>query len=501
MPMGGMGGGAQNNNNNNQGGGMSGGGMPSAGNSGGMSGGGGGVNLGGGMSNGGMSNAGGGGAPLGYGVTNTGTPGGLSMPGGTDGSGNPIPASQASNIYKLNIPFSTNGVTNLMGNPFNNFDTGFQVVGDGINWQDPANAGLLSQYTSPEAINNHINSMWAMSSANPNRDANMAAFIDSGHVESLITGKPPTAMPTGFTGLFNPAMTGLNTPWSQQYAAANGGNGGTLNNGTGVGGSAGGKSPDGGYGEAKNAKQALRIAGIDGNITRREAADITKRYGVNDQQLIKRLDALNSGLRERDNELKIGIGSNYVNSIIKNQPVGWALDSLMGRSAYGDGAIGKTLTKYRDAAYSLKPGEGMKLGNWDDRSKAYSSAGLIPLQRGGAYQLNSAGGYSPKVSNMSYGNTVKTPSTSDSTGTYDSAAGSGDVGTGDMGNPLTPEQMKEASTVPDSMVSGAGSALSSFATGFRSPQRGRQKAGRKASGYGSMTIRNAPGYASGVGLN
>ena len=167
------------------------------------------------------------GVNIGYGVTNTGSPGGLSMPGGTNAAGQPIPASQASNVFKLNIPFSTAGVTNIMGNPMNNFDTGFQVVGDGVNWQDPKNAGLLGQYTSPEAINRHINSLWAMSSANPNRDANMAAFMDSGSAESLITGRPPTAMPAGFTGLYNPSMTGLNTPWSQQYAAANSGAGGT----------------------------------------------------------------------------------------------------------------------------------------------------------------------------------------------------------------------------------------------------------------------------------
>ena len=150
----------------------------------------------------------------GYGVTNTGVPGGHSMPGGTDAQGRPIPPSQASNIFKLNIPSGmvAPGTTNIMGNPFNNFDTGFQVVGDGVNWQDPAMAAELAKYTSPGAVNNHINSMWAMSSANPNRDRNMAAFIDSGHWESLVTGGAPGAFDT----------TGASTPWSQQYAAANG---------------------------------------------------------------------------------------------------------------------------------------------------------------------------------------------------------------------------------------------------------------------------------------
>jgi hypothetical protein len=171
---------------------------------------------------------------LGYGVTDTGTPGGLSMPGGTDPrSGQPIAASQASNVFKLNIPFGTEGVTNMWGNPIKPSDFNFQVVGDGVNWQDPANAELLSKYTTPEAVNRQLNTAWAMSSLNPNRDKNMAAFIDSGHVESLLTGLPPTAMPSGYGGLFNPATTGLNTPWSQQYAAANRGQGDTGSSVTG----------------------------------------------------------------------------------------------------------------------------------------------------------------------------------------------------------------------------------------------------------------------------
>lgn len=141
------------------------------------------------------------GRQLGYGVTDTGIRGDLSMPG-----------SIASNIFKLNIPFSTEGVTGLTGNPLKNFDTGFQVVGDRINWQDPSSAGALSQYLTPGAINRQISSIWAMSSANPNLAANMAAFLDSGHAESLITGRPPGELD----------MTSASaSPWAQQYAAAN----------------------------------------------------------------------------------------------------------------------------------------------------------------------------------------------------------------------------------------------------------------------------------------
>lgn len=445
---------------------------------------------------------------IGYGVTNTGTPGNLSMPGGTDASGRPIPASQASNIFKLNIPFSTAGVTNIMGNPMNNFDTGFQVVGDGVNWQDPANAGLLSQYTSPDAINRHINSMWAMSSANPNRDANMAAFIDSGHAESLITGKPPSAMPANYSGLFNPAMTGLNTPWSQQYAAANGGYGGaggTSAQGTSQGtGSA--QTSAATPSKAKNIQQAIKIAAATGRgnnlVTNKEFGSIYDKYGkgMDAMKVASIFDKVNARGQERG-MAGIGMTGNLMNKLYSGKYGGSSPYSNM-FGAGGDGDFSRILRGMGDtmayggagdgASYTNVPGT----GKFKNKSNVYgylnnSSQILTDAGRGKPYSKTKWGtGLAPVTAGVTDGS-VGTGST-----------GSGDVGTGDMGNPMTPEQMKDASTTPvDSMVNGAGSALSSFATGFRSPQRGRQKAGRKASGYGSMTIRNAPGYASGVGLN
>lgn len=142
------------------------------------------------------------------------------MPGMTDPrSGDEINPSSASQREIFFSPVNMEGVNNMFGNPMSADSFNYSVVGDGINFRDPNNAEMLSPYTSREARMRLLNSAYGMSSANPNLSQNMAAFVDSGHAESLLTGKTPTAMPAGYQGKFNPAMTGATTPWSQAYAS------------------------------------------------------------------------------------------------------------------------------------------------------------------------------------------------------------------------------------------------------------------------------------------
>lgn len=179
--------------------------------------------------------------------------------------------------------------------------------------------------------------------------------------------------------------------------------------------------------DAQDLRTALRIAGSNGNITSKEAGQISKQFKVDDARIVQKTDKINESLKARGKDLQIGLGSGYVNSIVKNQPSGWAFDRMMGKSAYGDGALGQAVTKYRDSAYSLKTGVGMVYGSKDDRAKAQSAAGLIPLQRGGAYQINSAGGYSPKASNSAFATPVsyKVPTNTETKPATDSSTGSG----------------------------------------------------------------------------
>jgi len=132
-------------------------------------------------------------------------------------SGDTIGASTASKPNVFFSPVSMSGIKNMWGNAMDDVHTS-QVIGDGVDWSDPKNAGALGNYYSREGAMRALNSAYAMSTANPDLQKNMAAFIDSGHVESLLTGRTPTALPSGFAGLFNPAMTGPTTSWSKAYA-------------------------------------------------------------------------------------------------------------------------------------------------------------------------------------------------------------------------------------------------------------------------------------------
>lgn len=141
------------------------------------------------------------------------------MPAGYDprGEGKEIAPSTASRPDVFFSPVNLEGINNMWGNPLSN-QINSSVVGDGMNWQDPANAGELAKYYTPEARMNMLNGMYAMSTANPNLGKNMAAFIDSGHRESLLTGKAPSADPSGWNNKYPAAMGTASTPWSQAYA-------------------------------------------------------------------------------------------------------------------------------------------------------------------------------------------------------------------------------------------------------------------------------------------
>jgi len=437
------------------------------------------------------------GVNIGYGVTNTGSPGGYSMPGYTDPrTGQPVPASQASNVFTLNIPDSirNSGAIDMFGNPMNG-NGGFQVVGDGVNWQDPANAGLLAQYYSPEAINKMLNDRWGQSSLNPNRDANMAAFMDSGHWESLRTGKPPTALPPNFTGLYNPANTGLSTPWSQQYAAANSGDTGA--GGTGGTGGTGGGTPR----EAKNLGQALRIAAatgpIDNFITNREASKAYKDYGrgMDVNKFVNKIDAINTKGKERG-LAPIGLSANLMNKLSSGKYGGMPYGNAFSGESTGD--FSRILRGMRDSSYYQNPqsGTGTTTKGTGKFKKGTSVYGYLNDSDQILTGPGSGRPYSKTKWNM--GGTAKpatptgvTPTVASNTGAGATDTGSAfDGGIGDAG--MTPEQMKEASTV-GSGFGGFGADVASWATGFK-PKRSSRKAGPRGAQNLSGATRISPTY-------
>ena len=101
--------------------------------------------------------------------------------------------------------------------------------------------------------------------------------------------------------------------------------------------------------EQKNqgVKLAIREAGV-GGISRQELNNITKTTGQSAATVVRRLDQVNSNLKESDSA-RIGLNSGAANMLIKqNQkqsPTGYDayLSMLGGKPKYGTGQIGKTL--------------------------------------------------------------------------------------------------------------------------------------------------------------
>jgi len=256
---------------------------------------------------------------------------------------------------------------------------------------------------------------------------------------------------------------------------------------------------------AGNLKQALRIAGSDGNIGNKELQKITSNFDVDSSKAIRQLDQLNAGLKERGKDLQIGLGSNAVNNLIKTGNT--YTSGIFRESQLGTGNIGSTLQNYINAsnptggyqnpqsgASSYKP-----VRNDRDRAVAQSTAGLIPLQRGGDYQINPTGGYSPKVSNPAFNNLVpkaptqeqkfglggengppRIPGNLGSTGTTDTGTtDTGTTGPGE-GGPMTPQQMAEASSLA------MGADINSSTLGYRRRPSSRSR-NRSAQGIAGAT--------------
>lgn len=211
--------------------------------------------------------------------------------------------------------------------------------------------------------------------------------------------------------------------------------------------------------DAQTLGQGLRIAGSNGNISKGELQKLTNKFDVGADRVVRRLDKVNSNSQAKGRGLKIGLGSGAVSSLVN---MGNTYTSGIFRdSQFGTGNIGKTLQSYINASNptggyqnpqsgssSYKPVKGAT-----GRAAAQSAAGLIPLQRGGAYQINSKGGYSPKSSNPGFGERTTAPVK----GLGDTVTSPVNQGTPDPQTetttpqnenlPMTPEEMKDASTI------------------------------------------------------
>lgn len=222
--------------------------------------------------------------------------------------------------------------------------------------------------------------------------------------------------------------------------------------------------------------QALRIAGT-GGITREELQRISDTTGRSGGQVIKRLDALNQKLKDKD-KVGISLNSGAANMLIKQdqkEPTG-----MFGMSdRFGTGQIGKALQGMLgtpgSAGYMRQgqmvggrqgiPGTGRMMGGTAIRP------GGRPTVRGFGKQY--AGTTQPAV--------TETPTTGAGTTMPTTAPVTPEV------TPMIPEVPKEETMTPQSMP-GSFVDLANWNTGFKSARSSRQKAGRKAQGLGQKKV-------------
>lgn len=144
--------------------------------------------------------------------------------------------------------------------------------------------------------------------------------------------------------------------------------------------------------DTKSVRQGLLIAGLNGNISKRELEQIGEATGKDSNRIIKQLDKLNTS-----KDLTIGLGNAAVKGLMKSP-----FPSL----GYGEGKIGSALGDYWRATNAPTQTSDPFSGStnlWQGYDEVtpgmkQSRAGLVPLQ-GGAYQLDAKGKYSPKTSN------------------------------------------------------------------------------------------------------
>lgn len=157
--------------------------------------------------------------------------------------------------------------------------------------------------------------------------------------------------------------------------------------------------------DQSSVRQLIKQYGGNGNISKRELAKIENKSGKSQAQIIKQLDKVNT-----NKDLTIGLGTAAVKNIVNSAP---PKISDGGLDAYGSGTIGKAVANYWSASNTPEQrttkngGSAWTYGGPVSTAQKQSYSGLTPLQ-GGAYQIDSKGNYSPKISNPAYlGNTLK----------------------------------------------------------------------------------------------
>jgi hypothetical protein len=191
--------------------------------------------------------------------------------------------------------------------------------------------------------------------------------------------------------------------------------------------------------------------------------------------VIQRLDQINRSLKEKD-RTGISLNSGAANMLIKQAgPSYGGMYGLTQKPTFGTGNIGKAL-------------EGMR-GTRESISDYGTTAGTAPKRMMGGTAIRPGGretvrGFGKQFTPRTAAPIDTTPASASTTNT------GGGMDMGSMGGdttPMTPEDMKVASTAGTGF-GGFGSDVFSSATGFKAKRSSRKTAGPRAQGLGSQRV-------------
>jgi hypothetical protein len=198
---------------------------------------------------------------------------------------------------------------------------------------------------------------------------------------------------------------------------------------------------------------AIKQAG-DGGITTKELKDISKSTGVSAATVIKRLDKVNTNLKAKEAPA-IALNSGAANMLIKQNEKQSGYDAYLsmlgGKPQYGSGQIGKTLQSMMSS-----PGIPTRGGGTMGGTAGFNPGGNPTKNRMvGGTQIRGGG----NIANQGFGSQYELPKTV-VTNPIDLDTGRTKPEATDPGVqepvPMTPEEMKDASTVGSGMLSGGG---------------------------------------------
>ena len=205
--------------------------------------------------------------------------------------------------------------------------------------------------------------------------------------------------------------------------------------------------------KSQGVKLTIRQAG-EGGITKQELNNITKTTGQSADTVIRRLDQVNSNLKSND-LARIGLNSGAANMLIKQNEKQSGYDAYLsmlgGKPKYGTGQIGKTLQSMMSS-----PGIPTRGGGTMGGTAGFNPGGNPTKNRMvGGTQIRGGG----NIANQGFGSQYELPKTV-VTNPIDLDTGRTKPEATDPGVqepvPMTPEEMKDASTVGSGMLSGGG---------------------------------------------